>query len=50
MAEYARKLVAGNHPLSQRITVRYLNFDSKRTFFGIQIESARMTYEGLSYH
>jgi hypothetical protein len=35
MAEYARKLVAGNHPLSQRITVRYLNFDSKRTFFGI---------------
>jgi len=21
MAEYARKLVAGNHPLSQRITV-----------------------------
>lgn len=33
MAEYARKLVAGNHPLSQRITVRYLNFDSQENIF-----------------
>jgi len=30
MAEYARKLVAGNHPLSQRITVRLPTLDFQK--------------------